>query len=104
MQDIDLEGFTLEDAELVKSVYACSQCEGELTIVPSFFDDDTYFVICLEHGNIEQIGRISKTTVAIRNEHGVFEYPKVIRALPDLWGHLIPNKQTIQEMIHQLGF
>lgn len=97
----EYDGFTLSDAEIVKSVYACSQCEGELSIVPSFLDEDIYFVICLDHGNVEQIGRISKTTVAIRNERGVFEFPKAIRALPELWGEFIrPEK----EMLKELGF
>lgn len=100
----EFDGFTLHDAETVKAVYTCSQCEGELTVVPSFFEDDIYFVICQEHGNVELIGRISKTTVAIRNERGVFDYPKAIRALPDLWGHLIPTKQDRAKMMHDLGF
>lgn len=97
-------GFTLEDAEIVKNVYACSQCEGGLQIVPNFADNEHWFVICPDCGNIESIGRISKTTVAIRNERGIFDYHRVIRNLPDLWGHLIPTKEAIAETIRQLGF
>lgn len=100
-------GFTLEDAEIVKSVYACSQCEGELQIIPIDFtlaDQERWFVVCPDCGNIESIGRISKTTVAIRNERGIFDYHRVIRNLPDLWGHLIPTKEAIAQTIRELGF
>lgn len=101
-------GFTLEDAEIVKSIFACSQCEGSLQIVPNFADNERWFVICPDCGNIESIGRISKTTVAIRNEQGIFDYPRVIRNLPDLWGHLIPTKEvlknTIEKNLRELGF
>ena len=83
------DGFSLHDAEIVKAIYACSQCEGGLAVVPSFLDDDVFFVICPEHGNVETIGRISKTTVAIRNERGVYEFLPALRALPDLWGDLL---------------
>ena len=100
----EAEGFTLEDAETVKGVYVCSQCEGELTIIPSFFDEAVYFVVCFEHGNVEQIGRISKTTVAIRNEHGIFQFLPACRALPDLWGALIPPKKTVAQNLIKLGF
>jgi hypothetical protein len=100
----EYEGFTLQDAEIIQSVYACSQCEGELAIIPDFFDNDNWLVICPEHGNIEIIGRISKTTVAIRNERGVFDFPKAIRALPDLWGELIPNTESREKIIRSLGF
>lgn len=85
----EYDGFTLRDAETVKAIYACSQCEGELAIVPSFFSEYVFFVICQEHGNVELIGRISKTTVAIRNERGVHEFLPALRALPDLWGDLL---------------
>lgn len=100
-------GFLLDDAEIVKSVFACSQCEGGLQIVPMEFstaEEPRWFVVCPDCGNIETIGRISKTTVAIRNERGIFDYPRVIRALPDLWGHLIPTKEDIEKIIHELGY
>jgi hypothetical protein len=86
----ELEGFTLSDAEIVKNVYVCSQCEGCLEIVPVNFiePDGRFYVICPDDGNIEQIGRISKTTVAIRNERGVFDFIPALKALPDLWGEL----------------
>jgi len=96
-----LEGFTLEEAERVISVYACSQCEGNLVMVPSEWNMDTWLVICPDCGNVEQIGRISKTTVAIRNERGVFDFPRAIRALPEFWGSLIKDRKT---MLEELGF
>lgn len=113
-----LYGFTLEEAETIQGIYVCSQCEGYLTIVPEFFkstaDDaeegegeERYFLVCPDDGNIELIGRISRTTVAIRNEWGLFQYPHAIRALPELWGHLIPpprEKRSVDEMKKELGY
>lgn len=105
----ELEGFTLEQAEIVTRVYACAQCEGDLLIAPSDFEiafesNERYYVVCPDCGNVEQIGRISKTTVAIRNERGVFDFPKVIRTLPEYWGELIPTKAQQEQSIKELGF
>ena len=100
----ELEGFTFEDAERVVAIYACSQCEGDLSVIPIDWQEDLYYVVCPDCGNIEIIGRISKTTVAIRNERGIWDFPKVIRALPELWGGLIPTKEEHEKTIHELGF
>lgn len=111
--DVELEGFTLEEAERIQGIYVCSQCEGHLTITPTFFQDEDVeegqervFLICPQDGNIEVIGRISRTTVAIRNEQGLMQYPQVIRALPDLWGYLIPvrEKKSEEQLMKDLGF
>ena len=113
----EYEGFTLVEAETIVAVFVCAQCEGGLQIVgndyqlmheyniePAQDDDEYYFVICPDCGNVEQVGRISKTTVAIRNERGLFDFPKFIRALPELWGELIPTKEDRQKIIKDLGF
>lgn len=99
----EYDGFTLTDAETVCAIYVCSQCEGELATIPTDFinPDGLFYVICPDHGNIELIGRISRTTVAIRNERGIWEFPKAIRALPDLWGVLIRDRKTIMQ---ELGY
>lgn len=102
-----LEGFTLTDAELVCNVYVCAQCEGDLSFVPCEWDTELiyrWYVICPECGNVEEVGRVTKTTIAIRNERGIFEYPRAIRALPDLWGHLIPTEQDRKVILSQLGY
>lgn len=107
-----VEGFTFEDAERIQGIFLCSQCEGYLTIVPTFQnepDDESekrFWLICPDDGNIELIGRISRTTVAIRNEQGLMQYGSVIRLLSDLWGHLIPvrEKRSIAENMRELGF
>ena len=111
------EGFTLEQAETIVSVFACAQCEGELRIIGNDYDlckefkielshdeGERCYVICPDCGNVEQVGRISKTTVAIRNEQGRFEFPKYIHSLPDLWGELIHTKEQRDEIIKSLGF
>ena len=101
----EYEGFSPTDAEIVCSVYVCAVCEGGLIYVENFIaQDGTRIVICPEHGNVESIGRITKTTVAIRNERSVFEFPRAIRALPEFWGELIPTKQDRERMIKELGF
>lgn len=105
--DVDFEGFTLSDAETIKGIYVCSQCEGELVIVPFQWEQELserFSVVCLDCGDVEQIGRISRTTVAIRNERGIWDYPKVIRILFDLWGELIPTPESREKMIKDLGF
>ena len=103
--EIELDGFTLSDAETVVGIYVCSQCEGGLKIVPVDWEaGNLYYVICPECGNVEQIGRISKTTVAIRNERGIWDFPIAIRALSDLWGHLIAKKEDRKAILNQLGF
>lgn len=100
-----LEGFSLADAELVCSVYVCAQCEGQLKFVAwDWGVSNLYFVECPDCGNVEEVGRISKTTVAIRNERGVFDFPKAIRALPEFWGSLIPTKEDRERTIQELGF
>ena len=107
-----VEGFTFEEAERIQGVFVCSQCEGNLVIVPTFQnepDDESekrFWLICPDDGNIELIGRISRTTVAIRNEQGLMQYGSVIRLLSDLWGHLIPvrEKRSIAENMKKLGF
>lgn len=99
-----LEGFTWEEAEIAVQIYVCARCEGPLTIISDLPGNERVSVVCLDCGNVEQIGRISKTTVAIRYERGIWEFPKAIRALPDLWGALIPTKEEIKKSISELGF
>lgn len=98
------DGFTFEDAEIVVAIYVCAQCEGKLEIIQEWYIDDLFFVVCPDCGNVERVGRISKTTVAIRNERGIWEYPVAIRALEDLWGHLIATKKDREAIIHTLGY
>lgn len=99
------EGFTLNDAETVCNVYVCAQCEGELTYIENLISQDgSYIVLCPDCGNVEQVGRITRTTVAIRNEHSVFEFPRAIRTLPEFWGDLIPTQADRNKMLKELGF
>ena len=89
-----IEGFPLFEADRIVQIYACSQCEGDLVKVPSEWDPDTWLIECPDCGNIELIGRISKTTVAIRRERGVAEYYNYLRKHPDLWGDLLEKYRT----------
>ena len=102
--ELEYEGFPLAEAETITAVFVCAQCEGALYIQRDIIFEDVYQVFCPDCGNVERVGRISKTTVAIRNERGVFEFPYVIRALSDLWEELIPAKKPIKQNLKELGF
>lgn len=89
-------GFSPEDANMVMENYVCSVCHGSLFgfQVPGC---SVYVVVCLEHGNVEKCGRVTKATVAIEEERGYRKYNEVIRNLPDLWGELLQEGWDYQK-------
>ena len=96
---MELESFSLEQAKTIVAIYVCAQCEGELQITSSDWnlaiEDNVLFdVLCPDCGYIEQVGRISKTTVAIRREQGVHSFYRVVKTLPNLWGELLEKYQA----------
>lgn len=114
--DIDgVEGFRMMEAERIKLVYVCAQCEGELVSFPSWWDGDRWLVECPDDGNIEKVGRISKTTVAIRRENAIMLYPTMIKRHRHLWGELYdrskptpvtvrPGETKESATVRELGF
>jgi len=116
--DIDgIEGFRMLEAERIKLIYVCAQCEGGLSVIPSWWDGDIWLVECPDDGNIETVGRISKTTVAIRHENAVNLYVPMIKKHLDLWGELYeryrdkltpvkvrPDEKRQDAILRELGF
>lgn len=108
VQGRTIEGFALDEAERIQGVYVCSQCESELTIFPEFIqsddDEERFVVVCPQHGNIELVGAVSKTTVAIRNEWGLVHFREYCRNHSDYWGCLMDRPSIIREEISHLNF
>ena len=97
------EGFTDAEAETVIRDYVCPVCFGNLTPyhIPGTW---TNVIVCNEHGNVEQIGRVSKRAVEIQEEEAHYAFKDVVRNLSDLWGELIPQRRTVAQNLHDLGF
>lgn len=85
--DDDIIGFEPIEVDGVIANYVCSVCHGTLVSfqIPS---ERRSIIACLEHGNVEHCGRVTKNTVSIELERGYRQYNEVIRNLPDLWGDL----------------
>ena len=89
------------EAPSVVRDYVCPVCHGQLSeyFIPL---DRRVVVACTEHGNVTHIGRVMRSSVSIEMERAARRYPAAIRALPDLWGELIPPKKTAAEIIREL--
>lgn len=99
----DDDTFDQWEAPAVVRDYVCPVCHGQLAefFVPLH---SRVIVACAEHGNVTHIGRIMRSTVSIEMERAARRYPAAIRALPDLWGELIPPPQTREKIVRDLGF
>jgi len=97
------EGFSDIEADEAVRDYVCPICYGNLTPyhIPG---TSVNLVVCQEHGNVEQIGRVTKRSIEIREAQARRAFKEVIRNLPDLWGELIPPKQSVEQNIKELGF
>lgn len=95
--------FDQTEAPRVVREYVCGVCNGELRIVFAKSHWRVY-VICEEHGNVAECGRVMRSSVSIETERSLSKFKSVIRNLPDLWGELIPPKQSIEKNLGDLGF
>lgn len=84
----DDDTFSDFDAGRVVEAYVCAACWGPLSAlyIPN---DHRVLVVCQEHGNVCNCGRVTNATVSIEMERSYKRFHTAIRALPDLWGHLI---------------
>lgn len=91
------------EADRVVAEYVCAVCHNQLVCMwmPG---DRRVLVVCMDHGNIVQCGRVMYSTVSIEMEYGHRHYHDVIRYLSDLWGELIPPKKPMAEALRELGF
>ena len=96
-------GFEPWEINDVINNYVCPVCHGQLTAfdIPQ---SQIYIIVCLEHGNVEQIGRIRRESVSIDMERAYREFHLVINNLPEFWGELKqPNRTSVQNL-RELGF
>lgn len=83
-------GFEPIEVEGVIANYVCAVCHSSLLFfhVPN---ERVVIIACPEHGNVEKVGRVMKSTVSIEAERGLLQFKEVVRNLPDLWGDLIED-------------
>jgi len=102
-EDDILAGFDAEEARNVIMYYACPVCYNRLNAITiPGMTPLRYVCVCLEHGNVERIGRITANTVAILQSQATFRFWDAVRNLPDLWGELTPRLP--EELLSELGF
>jgi len=96
-------GFDPCEVDEVITDYVCPVCHGQLTAfnVPS---DRIYIIICVEHGNVETIGRIRRESVNIDMERAFRQFDNVVNNLPEFWGELKRHRQSAEKNLHDLGF
>lgn len=99
----DDETFDQTEAPQILREFVCGTCYGELSIV---FAKAHWrvLIVCQEHGNVCSCGRVTRNTVSIEYERSFSKFNSVIHALPDLWGSLIPPRQSREQNLHDLGF
>lgn len=100
--DID-DTFGLDEAPAVIREYVCAVCHEQLTQLwqPN---ERRVLIVCPEHGSVTRVGRVMKSTVMIQMEKEHHGFRPAIRNLSDLWGELIPAKQSAEKIIKDLGF
>lgn len=79
--------FMPAEVEYVLKNYVCAVCYGELAEV-QIPNEQRRLIVCIEHGNTCEVGRVTRATVSIELEKAYKSYHEVIRNLPDLWGKL----------------
>ncbi len=91
-------GFEPYEADVVLKEYVCSVCHADLKAfqVPG---DRNFVIVCVEHGNIEKIGRVMRSTVSIEIERGLLTYKEVVRNLSDLWPELVEDGFEYREAV-----
>jgi len=97
------DSFDQTEAPRVIREFVCGVCAGELTIL---FGKSHWrvLVVCPEHGNVTKCGRVTRTTVSMEMQRSLSKFNSVIRSLPDLWGELIPPRQSKEQNLRELGF
>lgn len=78
------DSFSQTEAPSIVAEFVCAVCHGELHIV---FPPNEYrvLIVCFEHGNVCDCGRVTLSTVSIEIEKGIKRFYGAVLALPDLW-------------------
>lgn len=94
--------FSQSEVDTVISDYVCPVCTGDLQYfyIPN---NPRVVVVCPIHGNVCDIGRVTRNTVSIESEKSFRSYQEVIRNLSDLWGDMIHEgleRHKAEKMMH----
>lgn len=78
------DSFSQTEAPSIVAEFVCAVCHGNLHIV---FPPNEYrvLIVCFEHGNVCDCGRVTLSTVSIEIEKGIKRFYGAVLALPDLW-------------------
>jgi len=99
------DSFDQTEAPIVLREYVCGTCHGELKVI---FAKAHWrvIIICPEHGKVVKCGRVMRSSVSIEMERASLKFSTAIRNLPDLWGELIPKRDTrpTDVLIKELGY
>lgn len=84
------DSFTQSESRGIVESFVCAVCHGDLheIFVPN---SPRVLIVCFEHGNICDCGRVTKTTVSIEIENSIKRFYGAVLALADLWPELIEN-------------
>ena len=93
-------GFSWADAQRIIKDYCCPHCDGMLSIKDGG-EHNKFFVVCLDHGDVEEIGRIRASSVSIRYEQAHYETREVKKNLADLFPK---EKKSEEQTLKELGF
>ena len=93
-------GFSWADAQRIVKDYSCSQC-NEMLSIKDGGEHNKFIVVCQDHGDIEEIGRVRNSTVSIRYEQAHCETREVKKNLADLFPK---EKKSEKQILNELGF
>ncbi len=98
-----MESFDSVLAHKTVKRYVCSNCWGELEIVPDMTKQERYFVICKKCQD-DTKGYVTKYYANRRRNESAFEERDVTRLLQKTGILPKPNYGSIPQMLNDLGF
>ena len=98
IQVLEDDTFSQWESPLVVEGFVCAICHGPLreVYVPN---SERVLVVCSEHGNICDCGRVTPATVSIEIERSIKNYYGAVIALADLWPDLLERGFTREHAI-----
>lgn len=92
------DSFAQDETSPIVKEFVCGVCYGEIheVFIPN---EARVLLVCFEHGNICNCGRVTKNTVSIEMERSYKTYYAAINALPDIWPDLIERGFTREHAI-----
>lgn len=82
------DSFSQTEAPSIIEGFVCAVCHGPLNeIIPD--NQGRSLIICWDHGNVCDCGRVTLATVSIEIENSIKRFYGAVLALPDLWPDVI---------------